>query len=134
MSKYDSNKNTTRADVVKEAKEVLVESADVATAVKDLVAGDGSAAEVAKQAGEAVDAAAEALEAGADMVADATKAAVAGAYGWFRTKLGYQLHDGSQGVTIVPGGAGVKAERTEWVETQLKAGLIVEMPAPADKA
>lgn len=122
--KYDSSKNTQPEDVKKEAAEAVTEAKEAAAAVVDAVTGDGTLAEVGKQLGEAVEAASEAAEAAVDLVGDKV-------IGWFRTKLGYQLHDGSQNVTIKPDGEGTKAEMTEWMQVQIKAGLIERVQPPS---
>jgi hypothetical protein len=84
---------------------------------------DSGLSDVVKETSEALEAVSEAVEAAVDAIGDSK------AWGWFMTKLGYRLHDGSQNVTVMPD-VPTKAERTEWVETQIKAGLVVEVDPP----
>jgi hypothetical protein len=52
-----------------------------------------------------------------------------GAIKWFKTVLGYPLHDPSSKVTVSNSDP-TEAPHTPWVQTQIDAGLIQEVPPP----
>ena len=110
---YDTKKDTKGADVRKEAGEAL-------EAVKAL-AGDGTVKAAAEEVKDVAVAA-------ADFVADEARAAVR----WFRSKLGYQLTDPTQGVNDAPiTHEATPVVATEWVKEQAAKGWIEEVGPPA---
>jgi hypothetical protein len=82
--------------------------------------------DVRKEVAEAATEVAEAVSAVVDYVADSET------FGkvkkWFRSKLGYQLHDPEQGVAIK--NEPTEAKETSWVKAQKAAGLIEEVDPP----
>lgn len=111
MFGYDKNKDTTAADVSREASEAGKEVKEAVDAV--LHGGD-----VGKELKEAVDAVEKVAGAAVDAVADGVKR-------FFKTKLGYQLHDPVQNKTILPHEA-VEADLSSWVQSQVDADLVIE--------
>lgn len=83
--------------------------------------------EVKKEFVEAATEAFEAASAVVDYAIDSAPAVVK----WFRSKLGYQLHDPSQDVAIKH--EPTEAKETDWVKSQKAAGLIEEVSPPANK-
>lgn len=110
---YDTSKETTGADVAREFGEF-------AGSVKAL-RGEGTLAQVEKEA-------VEVAQAAADLIRDSVVGVIDKTKRYFRTTLGYQLHDPEQDVHVLPH-KDTPAEVTSWVEDRLADGMLKETTA-----
>lgn len=131
MSKYDTSRITTSADVSKEAAEARQEISQAASAVRAAF-GSGATAEVKEEAKrevkEALAASGEAVVAAADLVADQVKEYAAKGMRFFKNKLGYTIHDPEQDKVLSPAKV-TAAEMTPWMEARIKEGMVKEISA-----